>query len=104
MLSQQWEKLIDVTCDFCGICFSNRFLAFPLSKSRILSNLEILLFLLYFAKVKILFTFVIFAEFATFLILVSFKFFLLKLRKQFASKIDPGHKQWSMEIGHSCMR
>ena len=104
MLSLQWEKLIDVTCDFCGICFSNRFLAFPLSKSRILSNLEILLFLLYFAKVKILFTFVIFAEFATFLILVSFKFFLLKLRKQFASKIDPGHKQWSMEIGHSCMR
>ena len=104
MLSQQWEKLIDVTCDFCGICFSNRFLAFPLSKSRILSNLEILLFLLYFAKVKILFTFVIFAEFATLLILVSFKFFLLKLPKQFASKIDPGHKQWSMEIGHSCMR
>ena len=104
MLSLQWEKLIDVTCDFCGICFSNRFLAFPLSKSRILSNLEILLFLLYFAKVKILFTFVIFAEFATFLILLSFKFFLLKLRKQFASKIDPGHKQWSMEIGHSCMR
>ena len=104
MLSQQWKKLIDVTCDFCGICFSNRFLVFPLSKSRILSNLEILLFWRYFAKVKILFTFAIFAEFATFLILVSFKFFLLKLRKQFASKIDPGHKQWSMEIGHSCMR
>ena len=47
MLSQQWDKLIDVTCDFCGICFSNRFLAFPLSKSRILPNLEILLFLRY---------------------------------------------------------
>ena len=75
MLSQQREKLIDVTCDFCGICFSNRFLAFPLSKSRILSNLEILLFLRYFAKVKILFTFAIFAEFATLLISVSFKFF-----------------------------
>ena len=63
MLSQQREKLIDVTCDFCGICFSNRLLAFPLSKSRILSNLQILLFLRYFAKVIILFTFAIFAEF-----------------------------------------
>ena len=47
MLSQQREKLIDVTCDFCGFCFSNRFLAFSLSKSRILPNLEILLFLRY---------------------------------------------------------
>ena len=63
MLSQQWDKLIDDTCDFCGICFSNRLLAFPLSKSRILSNLEILLFLRYFAKVKRIFTFAIFAEF-----------------------------------------
>ena len=51
MLSQQWDKLMDVTCDFCGVCFSNRFLAFPLSKSRILPNLEILPFLRYFYSV-----------------------------------------------------
>ena len=43
---------------------------------------------------KILVKFAIFATFATFLMSVSLFYFifLIKLRKLFASKIDPGHK------------
>ena len=46
---------------------------------------------------KILVKFAIFATFATFLISVSLFYFifLIKLRKLFASKVDPGHK-WKM--------
>ena len=75
---------------------SKPFLTFPLSKCRILKNLFFLLFLPYlllnlFTQQNKFFLLLRFLRpllyfFYTFLIAVFFKSFLLKLRKQFASK------------------